>query len=106
MHGVEAVRHAQEVGRGLRRAAYARELHDLCWINAHFEEAFNDALRNRIVTAPSAERRLEPAIGVEAEADPIGSLGLVPGSSGRGAHSLSSSTMASVTVRASKGMPP
>ena len=71
VHGVEAVRAVQEVGRALARAADARELDDLRRVDAELEERVDDALGDGVVAAPGAERRLAAAIGDRLEADAI-----------------------------------
>ena len=58
MHGVEAVRAAQEVGRALGRAADAGELDHALGLNAHLVHGVDDALGNGVVAAAGAERRL------------------------------------------------
>ena len=65
VHGVEAVRLVQEIRRALARAADARELDDALRVDAHLEERVDDALGDRVVPAPGAERRLAAAIGCD-----------------------------------------
>ena len=55
---VEAPGAVQEVGRRLRRAADARELRDSVRRNAHLVEGVDDLLRDDVVAAAEAERRL------------------------------------------------
>ena len=69
--GVEAVGAVQEVGRRLARAADARQLDDLRRVDPELEERIDDALGDRVVPAPGAQRRLAAPIGDRLEADAI-----------------------------------
>ena len=62
VHGVEPVRRVQEIRRALARAADARQLDHALGVDAHLEERVDDALGDRVVPAPGAERRLAAAI--------------------------------------------
>ena len=62
VHGVEAVRAAQEVGRALARAADARQLDDALGLDAHLVEGVDDALGDGVVAAAGAERGLAAAV--------------------------------------------
>src|SRR2546429_656266 len=67
VHAVEAVRVAEEVGRGLRRAADAGELGDAVRRHVELEERLDDRARDRVVPAARAQRRHRPfivAVGV------------------------------------------
>ena len=71
MHAVEAVRAAQEIGRALRRAADAGELHHALRLDAHLVERIDDALGDGVVAAARAKRRLAAAIVEHLQADPV-----------------------------------
>ena len=71
MHGVEAVRSAQEVRRALARAADARQLDDLAGVDPHLIEGVDDAFRDRVMAAAGAERRLAASIDLRFQTDSI-----------------------------------
>ena len=56
MHGIEAVRIAQKVGRRLRRAADAGELGDAMRRQVELETGVHDRRRDRVMAAAGAER--------------------------------------------------
>ena len=103
VHGVEAVRLAQEVRRGLRRAADAGDLRDVPRFDAHLPERLDQALGDGVVAAARAQRRLAAVVADDLEPDAVDLLGR--GRRG-GAHNPSWRTISSVTVRASSGRPP
>jgi hypothetical protein len=117
VHGVEAVRGAEEIRRALARAADARQLEHLRRIHAHLEEGVDDALGDGVVPAPGAQRRLAAAVRLHFQADAIQLLvhdcyspavmaaeatGLPTSSR---AFSPSCTRISSVTERASMGRP-
>src|SRR4029077_5277859 len=59
--GVEPMRAAQKIRGALARAADPGQLDHLAGVDAHLVERFDDALRDRVVPAPGAKRRL-PAL--------------------------------------------
>ena len=71
VHGVEPVRLAQEIRRALARTADARQLQHLLGIDAQVEAGLDDALRDRVVPAARAQRRLAAAVLRHVEADAI-----------------------------------
>ena len=71
VHGVEAVRVAEEVGRALARAADARQLDHVPRMDAHLEERVDDALGDGVVAAAGAQRRLAAAIRLHLEPDAV-----------------------------------
>src|SRR6185503_6853432 len=71
VHGVEAVRAAQEVRGALAGAADARELDHLLGIDAHLVERVDDALRDRVMAAAGAQRRLAALVDLRFETDTI-----------------------------------
>ena len=103
MHAVEAVRAAHEVGRALRRAADAADLHHALRLNAHLVHGVDDALGDGVVAAAGAQRRLAAAI-----VKTVSPMRLVFGRSAcsRGRHlDALLVTNSSVMVRASIGSP-
>ncbi len=56
VQGIEPVRHAQEVGGRLARAADTRELEDLVGLEREFEGDLDDLVGDGIVTTADAER--------------------------------------------------
>ena len=71
VHRVEAVSGAEEVRRALARAADARQLDDVPRIDPHLEERVDDSLRDGVVAAAGAQRRLAPAIRLDVQPDAI-----------------------------------
>ena len=65
------MRLVQEVRRALAGAADTGQLDDLIRLNTEVEERIDDALGDRVVAAPGAERRLRAAICGRVEADDI-----------------------------------
>ncbi len=72
VHGVEAVRCAQEIGGSLGRAADARELGDPMRLQVQLEAGLDDRAGDGIVAAAGAERRDRTFIVAVGEAEPIG----------------------------------
>ena len=103
VHAVEAVRHAEEIGGRLGRAADAGELGHAPGLDAHLEEAFDQPLGDGVVAAAGAQRGLRAAIADDLQAHAIGLLGRRRLG---GAHRASWWISSSVTVRASSGRPP
>ena len=56
VHRIEAVRAADEIGRGLRGAAYARELHQVAGLDGIRPAGLDDGGGDRIVPAARAQR--------------------------------------------------
>ena len=71
VHGVEAVRAAEEIRRALARAADARQLDDLLGIDAHLVEGVDDALGDRVMAAAGAQRRLAALVDRRFETDAV-----------------------------------
>src|SRR5207237_5091988 len=69
--GVEAVRPAEKIGRALARAADARQLDHLSGVDAHLVERLDDALGDRVMSAPRAQRRLAALVDLRLQSDSI-----------------------------------
>ncbi len=71
MDGVETVRALEKVRRRLRGTADAGELGDFLRFHAHLEERADDLIRDRVVSAGRAERRLAALIVRRLESEAI-----------------------------------
>src|SRR5262245_3560234 len=69
MHGVEAVSAAHEIRRGLRRAAYARQLHHVLRLDVETPGRLDDGRGYRIVAAARAQRRQRAFVIAPREAE-------------------------------------
>ena len=69
--GIEAVRSAEKVRGALARTADARQLDHPAGVDTHLEEGIDDALGNRVVSAPCAQRRFAAAIRHDFQSDPV-----------------------------------
>ena len=71
VHGVEAVRVAEEIGRRLGRAADARQLGDAVRRQVQLETGLHDRGADRIVAAAGAERRDRALVVATGEAERV-----------------------------------
>ncbi len=71
VHGVEAVRVAQEIGRRLGRAADARQLGDAVGREIELETGLDDRAGDRVMTATCAQRRDRALVVAVGEAQPV-----------------------------------
>src|SRR3546814_3365228 len=71
MHGVEAVRLAEEVVRGLAAAADARQLGDAVRLDVQLPAGLDDRRRDRVVPATRAQRADLALVVAPGEADGV-----------------------------------
>src|SRR3546814_14712348 len=71
MHGVEAVRLAEEVVRGLAAAADARQLGDAVRLDVQLPAGLDDSRRDRVVAAARAQRADLDLVVAPGEADRV-----------------------------------
>src|SRR5262249_60950831 len=72
VHGIEAVRAAEEVGRRLRRAADAGELGDAVRRDVELEAGLDQGGGDRIVAAAGAQRRYRALVVAPRKAECVG----------------------------------
>jgi hypothetical protein len=71
MHAVEAMGSAEEVGRGLGRAADAGQLGDAVRLDGQLEEGLDDGAADRVVAAAGAQRRDRAFVMTAREAERV-----------------------------------
>ena len=71
VHGVEAVAAADEVGRGLRGAADAGELHHVLRLEVQAPAGLDDRRGDRVMAAAGAQRRLRALVVAAREAERV-----------------------------------
>src|SRR6185312_1132282 len=77
VHGVEAVRLAEEIVRRLRAAADAREFGDAMRLDVELPAGLDDRGRDRIVAAAGAQRRDLAFVVAPRETDRVAGQGRV-----------------------------